>query len=62
MEIPISIIQGEYDLLCPPINSFLFSNNLSNIKLIIAEQAGHYISDPGIKQLMKKEIDEFQFI
>ena len=61
-EIPISIIQGEYDLLCPPINSFLFSNNLSNIKLIIAEQAGHYISDPGIKQLMKKEIDEFQFI
>ena len=61
-EIPISIIQGEYDLLCPPINSFLFSKNLSNIKLIIAEQAGHYISDPGIKELMKKEIDEFQFI
>ena len=61
-EIPISIIQGEYDLLCPPINSFLFSNNLSNIKLITARQAGHYISDPGIKQLMKKEIDELQFI
>ena len=26
--IPISIIQGEYDLLCPPINSLLFSKGL----------------------------------
>ena len=58
--IPISIIQGEYDLLCPPINSFLFSLNLPKVKLIKAPESGHYISDPGIKQLMKKEIDDLQ--
>tara|TARA_B100001248_G_C27395594_1_gene465307 strand:- start:993 stop:1952 length:960 start_codon:yes stop_codon:yes gene_type:complete len=58
--IPISIIQGEYDLLCPPINSFLFSLNLPKVKLINAPVSGHYISDPGIKQLMKKEIDDLQ--
>ena len=58
--IPISIIQGEYDLLCPPINSFLFSLNLPKVKLIKVPESGHYISDPGIKQLMKKEIDDLQ--
>ncbi|MBF97119.1 MAG: prolyl aminopeptidase [Pelagibacterales bacterium] len=61
-KIPISVIQGEYDLLCPPINSFLFSNNLPKVKIIKAYEAGHYISDPGIKELMKKEIDELQYI
>ena len=60
INIPISIIQGEYDLLCPPINSFLFSENLPLTKIFIASEAGHYISDPGIKKLMKKEIDELQ--
>ncbi len=59
--IPISIIQGQYDLLCPPINSFLFSENLPNVKIIKANEAGHYISDPGIKKLIIKEIDELQY-
>ena len=43
-----------------PINSFLFSENLPLTKIFIASEAGHYISDPGIKKLMKKEIDELQ--
>ena len=59
--IPISIIQAQYDLLCPPINSFLFSENLPKVKIIKADEAGHYISDPGIKKLMKKEIDGLQY-
>ena len=58
--IPISIIQGEYDLLCPPINSLLFSKGLPKAKVIKAYGAGHYISDPGVKDLMKQEIDGLQ--
>ena len=61
-DIPISIIQADYDLLCPPINSSLFSKGLPNIKIIQAHGAGHYVSDPGVKELMKKEIDELQYI
>ena len=61
-DIPISIIQADYDLLCPPINSSLFSKGLPNIKIVQAHGAGHYISDPGVKELMKKEIDELQYI
>ena len=36
-DIPISIIQADYDLLCPPINSSLFSKGLPNIKIIEPE-------------------------
>ena len=61
-DIPISIIQADYDLLCPPINSSLFSKGLPNIKIIQAHGAGHYVSDPGVKELIKKEIDELQYI
>ena len=61
-KIPISIIQGEYDLLCPPSTSFLFVDGLNKAKIIKAKGAGHYISDPGIKELMKKEIDELQYL
>ncbi len=57
---PISIIQADYDLLCPPINSFLFSKDLPKVKILRAHEAGHYISDPGIKELMKDEINELQ--
>ena len=59
-DVPISVIQGGYDLLCPPINSFLFSQGLPKLKIIQAYTAGHYISDPEVKELMKKEIDELQ--
>ncbi|MDC3024191.1 alpha/beta hydrolase [Alphaproteobacteria bacterium] len=59
-DIPISVIQGEYDLLCPPINSLSFSMGLPKLKIIHAYGAGHYVSDPGVKELMKREIDELQ--
>ena len=46
--------------LCPPINSLLFSKGLPKAKVIKAYGAGHYISDPGVKDLMKQEIDGLQ--
>ena len=62
IDIPLSVIQADYDLLCPPKNSSLFSQGLPNVKIIQAYGAGHYISDPGIKELMKKEIDVLQHL
>ena len=60
--IPITFIQGNYDLLCPPSNSFLFSQGLPKLKIYYANLAGHYISDPKIKETMVKAIDEFDSI
>ena len=59
-KIPLTIIQGEYDLLCPPITSYSFIRGLDNAKIIDVPVAGHYISDPGIKNKMREIIDQFQ--
>ena len=58
----ISIIQSDYDLLCPPQTSFNFASGLSNCKIIRIASAGHYISDPGVKEMMKELLDEYEKI
>ena len=60
--IPITIIQGNYDLLCPPATSFLFSKGLPKSKIHYVNLAGHYVSDPGIKEKMVEAINEFDNI
>ena len=61
-KIPISIIQSDYDLLCPPQTSFNFASGLPNCKIFRIASAGHYISDPGVKEMMKKLLDEYEKI
>ncbi len=58
-KIPIFIIQSDYDLLCPPSTSYFFIEGLDKAKVCRVEKAGHYISDPGIKERMKEAIDSF---
>ena len=60
--IKISIIQGQYDFLCPPINSFLFSSGLPKVEVIKVNKAGHYVSDPEVKEIMRKKIDDLQYL
>ena len=59
-KIPISIIQSDYDLLCPPQISFNFALGLTHCKVFRVASAGHYISDPGVKEMMKKLLDEYE--
>lgn len=58
-ELPIFIIQSDYDLLCPPSTSYFFIEGLNKAKVYKVSKAGHYISDPGIKEKMKEVIDSF---
>ena len=60
--IKIFIIQSDYDLLCPPQTSFNLASGLSNCKVVRIENAGHYISDPGVKEMMKQLLDEYEKI
>tara|TARA_B100000963_G_C22607697_1_gene663408 strand:- start:453 stop:1412 length:960 start_codon:yes stop_codon:yes gene_type:complete len=57
-KIPIKIIQGQFDLLCPPVNSYNFAKSLNKAEIITIPSAGHYSNDPGIAEKMKKIIDE----
>ena len=59
-KIPISIVQSDYDLLCPPSTSYNFASGLVNCKIFRVECAGHYISDPGVKEKIRQLLDEYE--
>ena len=56
--IPINIIQGRHDTICPPFTAFKLKNKLSNSKLIMVENAGHSAFETGIKNALIKSISE----
>ena len=56
--IPTIIIQGRYDLICPPKSAFLLAKNMSECVLKIIENSGHSASEPNIKFNILKAIDE----
>ncbi|MBU0640105.1 MAG: prolyl aminopeptidase [Planctomycetes bacterium] len=46
-DIPITIINGRYDMLCPPITAWRLHQRLPKSRLIIVEQAGHSEDEEG---------------
>ncbi|MFL2661528.1 MAG: alpha/beta fold hydrolase [Alphaproteobacteria bacterium] len=46
--IPAYIVQGRYDLICPPVNAFNLSNKWRSSKITFVNTAGHSSSDEGI--------------
>jgi proline iminopeptidase len=50
--IPCVIVQGRYDLLCPPKSAFALSEAWPDCRLQILEGVGHCMSEPGVAQAM----------
>ena len=50
--IPGLIVQGRYDLICPPNNAYELHKNWKKSKLTIVNTAGHSSSDEGILENM----------
>ena len=46
--IPGYIVQGRYDLICPPVNAYNLSEKWKMSELILVNTAGHSSSDQGI--------------
>jgi proline iminopeptidase len=47
-KIPTIIVQGRFDMVCPPETAETVHRALSNSKLTIVKDAGHAMSEPGI--------------
>ena len=56
--IPAIIIQGRYDLLCPPITSFKLVQNWAQAEIRVIPASSHLITDPGIKNAVKTAIKD----
>jgi proline iminopeptidase len=54
--IPGIIIQGRYDLLCPPAAAFALADRWPGSRLVFVEGAGHAMSEPGIAEAMTTAI------
>lgn len=56
--IPGAIVQGRYDLLCPPAAAFSLARAWPSARLIFAERAGHAMSEPGVMDLLRQSLAE----
>lgn len=54
--IPGIIVQGRYDLLCPPATATVLADTWGNAELRIIEHAGHAMSEPGITEAVREAI------
>jgi proline iminopeptidase len=55
-DIPGIIVQGRYDLLCPPSTSQALGSVWPRAEIRIVEGAGHSLYDPGIRDAVMKAI------
>jgi proline iminopeptidase len=55
-EIPGIIVQGRYDLLCPPATSYALAAKWPRSEVRIVGGAGHSLYDPGIRDAVMKAI------
>jgi proline iminopeptidase len=54
--IPGIIVQGRYDLLCPPATSHALAERWSDAEIRIVEGAGHTLYDPGVRDAVMRAI------
>ena len=59
-EIPTIIVQGRYDMICPPETAEAVHRGLSHSKLVIVQDAGHAMSEPGISEELVSATDKIK--
>jgi proline iminopeptidase len=59
-DIPTILINGRYDMICPPINAYRLHKRLNNSKLNIVERAGHSMNERLIEEALVRAMKEFE--
>lgn len=57
--IPGVIVQGRYDVVCPATSAWALHRAWPEAKLVIVPDAGHSISEPGIRSALIEETERF---
>ena len=58
--IPVTIINGRYDVVCPPILAWRLHQALPGSKLLIIEEAGHSEGEPGTTAALLEAVAAFE--
>lgn len=55
--IPATIIQGRYDMICPPVSAWKLAQGWDNCEIRLIPFAGHALSEPGISEGLVRAMD-----
>ena len=58
--IPATIIQGRYDMICPPHSAWSLAQGWSKCELKMVPMAGHALSEPGISEALVRVMDSLR--
>jgi proline iminopeptidase len=59
LDIPGIIVQGRYDMICPPASAYALSEAWPKVRLQMVSKAGHALSEPGISAELVQAMDRF---
>jgi proline iminopeptidase len=57
--IPTTIVQGRYDMVCPITTAYELHQAFPEAKFVVVGDAGHSMSEPGIRSALIAACDEF---
>lgn len=58
--LPCTIVQGRYDVICPPKTADEVARNWPGSKLVIIPEAGHSALEPGTRQALVDAVEEMR--
>lgn len=58
IEIPVSIVQGQLDLVCPAASAFALATAIPGSCFHLIEGAGHSASEPAIQQALRSVVEQ----
>lgn len=56
--LPVTIVQGRYDVVCPAMSAWDLHKRWPNSKLVIVPDAGHSMTEPGILSALVQATDD----
>jgi len=58
--VPAEIIQGRYDMICPPVTAFELASAWRTARLTLVPDAGHSALEPGIRTALVSAVDRMR--
>lgn len=59
-DIPATIVQGRFDMICPPASAWKLAQALPKSRLHMIPMAGHALSEPGISEALVHAMNQFR--
>ena len=60
IKVPVILVQGRYDMVCPVSSALKLKNVISHAKLIIVPNAGHSLREKGISKELRRQIERLE--